>query len=154
MRIPALLVLMKQRTKRHILLLVILLASLSSFAQTFTLKGKVTDDEGNALELATVSCIEQAAVTMTNLQGEFKITLRSADSVLVKFSMVGYNAKTRLLRNPKNTQTIQIQLHSMELGGVTLCCFSVIREHLLSKNDSNPCKFSNYQFQHTKHPKK
>ena len=120
MRIPALLVLMKQRTKRHILLLVILLASLSSFAQTFTLKGKVTDDEGNALELATVSCIEQAAVTMTNLQGEFKITLRSADSVLVKFSMVGYNAKTRLLRNPKNTQTIQIQLHSMELGGVTI----------------------------------
>lgn len=120
MRIPALLVLMKQRTKRHILLLVILLASLSSFAQTFTLKGKVTDDEGNALELATVSCMEQAAVTMTNLQGEFKITLRSADSVLVKFSMVGYNAKTRLLRNPKNTQTIQIQLHSMELGGVTI----------------------------------
>ena len=111
---------MKQRTKRHILMLVMFLASLSSFAQTFTLKGKVTDDEGNALELATVSCLEQAAVTMTNLQGEFKITLRSADSVVVKFSMVGFNPRTRVLRNPKNTQTIQIQLHSMELSGVTI----------------------------------
>lgn len=101
-------------------MLVMFLASLSSFAQTFTLKGKVTDDEGNALELATVSCLEQAAVTMTNLQGEFKITLRSADSVVVKFSMVGFNPRTRVLRNPKNTQTIQIQLHSMELSGVTI----------------------------------
>ena len=111
---------MKQRTKRHILMLVMFLTSLSSFAQTFTLKGKVTDDEGNALELATVSCLEQAAVTMTNLQGEFKMTLRSADSVVVKFSMVGFNPRTRVLRNPKNTQTIQIQLHSMELSGVTI----------------------------------
>ena len=101
-------------------MLVMFLTSLSSFAQTFTLKGKVTDDEGNALELATVSCLEQAAVTMTNLQGEFKITLRSADSVVVKFSMVGFNPRTRVLRNPKNTQTIQIQLHSMELSGVTI----------------------------------
>lgn len=101
-------------------MLVMFLASLSSFAQTFTLKGKVTDDEGNALELATVSCLEQAAVTMTNLQGEFKMTLRSADSVVVKFSMVGFNPRTRVLRNPKNTQTIQIQLHSMELSGVTI----------------------------------
>jgi hypothetical protein len=91
-----------------------------SFAQTFTLKGKVIDDEGNALELATVSCVEQAAVTMTNLKGEFKMTLQSADSVVVKFSMVGYNSRTRVLRNPKNTQTIQIQLHNMELQGVTI----------------------------------
>ena len=90
------------------------------FAQSFTLKGKVIDDEGNALELATVSCVEQAAVTMTNLKGEFKMTLQSADSVVVKFSMVGYNSRTRVLRNPKNTQTIQIQLHNMELEGVTI----------------------------------
>ena len=111
---------MKQRTKRYIFTLVILLTSIMSFAQTFTLKGKVIDDEGNALELATVSCVEQAAVTMTNLKGEFKMTLQSADSVVVKFSMVGYNSRTRVLRNPKNTQTIQIQLHNMELQGVTI----------------------------------
>ena len=111
---------MKQRTKRYIFTLVTFLTSLMCFAQSFTLKGKVIDDEGNALELATVSCVEQAAVTMTNLKGEFKMTLQSADSVVVKFSMVGYNSRTRVLRNPKNTQTIQIQLHNMELEGVTI----------------------------------
>ena len=55
-----------------------MMTGLTTFAQTFTLKGKVTDDEGNALELATVSCIEQMAITMTNLKGEFSMTLQSA----------------------------------------------------------------------------
>ena len=91
-----------------------LMVSLSLFAQTFTLKGKVTDDEGNALELATVTCAKQAAVTMTNLKGEFQMKLQSADSVEVKFSMIGYKARTRVLRNPKTTQTLLIQLHSMD----------------------------------------
>ena len=59
---------MKLRTKRYILLLVMMMTGLTTFAQTFTLKGKVTDDEGNALELATVSCIEQMAIT--NHRGE------------------------------------------------------------------------------------
>ena len=97
------------------------MASLSALAQSFTLKGRVTDDEGNALELATVSCLEQAAVTMTNLKGEFSMTLQSADSVVVKFSMVGYKTRTRTLRNPKGTQTLQIQMHSsQELGEVVV----------------------------------
>ena len=91
-----------------------LMVSLSVFAQTFTLKGKVTDDEGNALELATVTCVKQAAVTMTNLKGEFQMKLQSADSVEVKFSMIGYKARTRVLRNPKTTQTLLIQLHTMD----------------------------------------
>ncbi|MDE6012215.1 MAG: hypothetical protein K2G91_05710, partial [Prevotella sp.] len=65
---------MNQSITRHIVLLAMLMAGLSAFAQSFTLKGKVTDDEGNALELATVSCLEQAAVTMTNLKGEFSMT--------------------------------------------------------------------------------
>lgn len=98
-----------------------LLAGMIAMAQSFTLKGKVTDEDGNALELATVSCLEQAAITMTNLNGEFQMKLQSADSVVVKFSMIGYKARTRVLRNPKTTQTIQIQLHTMdELQGVVI----------------------------------
>jgi len=90
-------------------------------AQTFTLKGKVVDDEGQALELATVSCLEQAAVTMTNLKGEFQMTLHTADSVVIKFSMVGYQERRRVLYHPRTTQTLQIELHSKnELSGVTV----------------------------------
>lgn len=72
-------------------------------AQTFTLSGKVSDDEGNAIELATISCLDQGAVTMANLKGEYSLKLHSADSVVIKFSMVGYQTRTRVLRNPRGT---------------------------------------------------
>ena len=105
---------MKQFAKRHILLSAMLLAGMIAMAQSFTLKGKVTDEDDNALELATVSCLEQATVTMTNLNGEFQMKLQSADSIVVKFSMIGYKSRTRVLRNPKTTQTLQIQLFPMD----------------------------------------
>lgn len=105
---------------RLLVLTMFIIASIDVFAQSFTLKGRVTDDEGNALELATVSCIEQAKVTMTNLKGEFMLTLQSKDSVVVKFSMVGYQPRIRTLRKPKGTQTLQIQMHAgLQLGEVT-----------------------------------
>ena len=91
-----------------------LLTSFVALADDFTLKGKVIDEENNALELVTVSCMEQGKVTMTNLEGEFSMTLRSADSVEVRFSMVGYAARKRVFRRPKGRQTVQIVMRPME----------------------------------------
>jgi hypothetical protein len=104
-----------------VLVLVWFLAGIAVFAQSFTVRGTVKDGEGNALELATVSCVEQGKVTMTNLKGEFSFKLNSADSVVVRFSMVGYKPRTRVLRNPRTTQTLQISLQPMdELGEVVV----------------------------------
>ncbi len=83
---------------------------MQGYAQTFTLQGKVTDDQNNPVELATVAVVQQGRMTMTNQKGEFSIQLLSADSVVVRFSMVGYKTKTRVLRNPKGRQTLLIQL--------------------------------------------
>ena len=105
---------MKLFARRYLIALVMMMTSLSMMAQSFTLKGKVTDEDGNGLELATASCLEQAAVTMTNLKGEFQIWLQSADSVVVKFSMIGYKPRTRVLRNPKMTQTLIVQLSGLD----------------------------------------
>ena len=96
-----------------------LMTGLFACAQSFTLKGKVSDGDGNALEMATVSCLSQGKVTMTNLKGEFTISLFSADSVEVRFSMVGYKPRTRVLRNPRATQTLLITLQPIDdLGEV------------------------------------
>ena len=77
-------------------------------AQSFTLQGRVTDQENNPVELASV--VSQGKLTMTNLNGEFSIQLQSADSVEVRFSMIGYKTKTRVLRRPKGKMTLQVQL--------------------------------------------
>ena len=98
-----------------LLLLALFIASMTTCGQTFTLKGIVKDENGSALELASVSCVEQARTTMTNLKGEFTLTLFTADSVVVRFSMVGYQTRTRVLRHPRTTQTLQIQLQPLEM---------------------------------------
>ena len=97
-----------------IITLLLLLSALKAAAQSFTLSGKVSDEDGNAIELATISCLEQGAVTMANLNGEYSLKLRSADSIVVKFSMVGYQTRTRVLRNPKTNQRLLITLHPMK----------------------------------------
>lgn len=75
-------------------------------AQSFTLQGKVSDTNGNPIELASVMVVSQGKLAMTNLKGEFSLELHSADSVAVRFSMVGYRTKTRVLRRPRGRQTI------------------------------------------------
>ena len=104
------------------ILMCLLLTTLGVQAQSFTLQGKVTDQDNNPVELATVSVWKQGKVAMTNLKGEFSMTLQSADSVEVKFSMIGYKTKTRVLRRPQGKQTLQIQLfdESKELGEVVV----------------------------------
>ena len=81
--------------KRFHITVLLLLCILVAKAQTFTLHGRVTDEQMNPIELATVAVVQQGKMTMTNLKGEYSIQLRSADSVVVRFSMVGYKTKTR-----------------------------------------------------------
>jgi hypothetical protein len=100
--------------RKGILSLLLLLSVITATAQSFTLTGKVSDEDGNAIELATISCLEQGAVTMANLKGEFSLKLHTADSVAIKFSMVGYQTRTRVLRKPKGNQRLLITLHPMK----------------------------------------
>lgn len=94
--------------------LFVLVSAFSAMAQSFTLSGTVVDAEGNPVELASVACLSQAKVTMTDLKGKFSIVLQSADSVVVRVSMVGYKSRQRVLRNPRGRQTLRIVLSPME----------------------------------------
>lgn len=99
-----------------------MLVTVTASAQTFTLQGRVTDENNEPIEFASVSCLKQGKMTMTSIKGEYSMQLHSADSVVIKFSMIGYKAKTRVLRRPRGKQTLQIVLHSDEnqLGEVTV----------------------------------
>ena len=98
------------KLRRLYIIIYILAAAVSASAQTFTLQGRVTDEQLNPVELASVQVLSQGRATLTSLSGEFSMELLSADSVEVKFSMIGYKTKTRLLRRPRGKQTLQIIL--------------------------------------------
>lgn len=89
-------------------------------AQTFTLKGRVIDENNNPVELASVACVSQGVATVTSLRGEYKLTLHSADSVVITYSMLGYRTKKRVLHRPKGPQTLIVVMNSSanQLGEV------------------------------------
>ena len=100
--------------------LLLLAFCLNVGAQAFTLQGRVTDDKMNPVELASVTCVKQGKSTLTSLKGEFSMQLQSADSIVVTFSMIGYKSKSRVLRNPRGKQTLQVVLfeEDYQLGEV------------------------------------
>ena len=84
------------------------------YAQSFTLVGKVMDQNMAPIELASVVCQAQGKVALTSLKGEYSMTLQSADSVVITFSMIGYKTKTRVLRHPRGKMTLQVQLYDAD----------------------------------------
>lgn len=98
--------------QKFFIIIICLIATLKMMAQEFMLQGRVTDDDNNPVELATVSVVSQGKVAFTSLKGEFSMHLHSADSVAVKFSMIGYKTKVRVLRKPRGKQTLQVVLHT------------------------------------------
>lgn len=110
------------KLKLFILQIICLCAFVSAQAQTFTLSGRVIDENNDPVEFASVSCPKQGKMTMTSLKGDYSLQLQSADSVEIRFSMVGYKTKVRILRRPRGKQTMQVVLHSSDnaLSEVTI----------------------------------
>lgn len=110
------------KLKIFILQILCLCAYASASAQSFTLIGKVIDENNDPVEFASVSCAKQGKMTMTALNGTYSLQLQSADSVEIRFSMIGYKTKVRVLRRPRGKQTMQVVLHSSDnaLSEVTI----------------------------------
>lgn len=110
------------KLKLFILQIICLCAFVSAQAQTFTLSGRVIDENNDPVEFASVSCPKQGKMTMTSLKGDYSLQLQSADSIEIRFSMVGYKTKVRTLRRPRGKQTMQVVLHSSDnaLSEVTI----------------------------------
>ena len=106
---------------RILLILSFLMLSFDAFADGFTLKGRVLDEEERPLELVTISCLAQGKVTFTNLKGEFSLEMLSADSVEVSFTMVGYAPRKRVFRRPKGKINVQIVMRpAAEIQEITI----------------------------------
>ena len=110
------------KLKLFILQILCLCAYASASAQSFMLTGKVIDENNDPVEFASVSCAKQGKMTMTALNGTYSLQLQSADSVEIRFSMIGYKTKVRVLRRPRGKQTMQVVLHSSDnaLSEVTI----------------------------------
>ncbi len=99
-----------------------LLAILGVQAQKVTIRGVVTDDKGSPIEIASVSAEGQAAGTFTDLKGRYIFTCTGSDSLVVVYSMLGYQTRKKVLRNPSDTVTLNVKLPAADhtLDGVEI----------------------------------
>lgn len=74
-----------QYEKTILFIYISMLFVVTAKAQSFVLQGRVTDEQMNPIELASVACPQQGKITMTSLKGEFSMNLHSADSVVIRF---------------------------------------------------------------------
>ena len=110
---------------RHILLTIYaLMATLCANAQQkVTIRGTVINDDRQPIELAMVSIEGETLVgTRADLKGRYELTCNSADSLVVVFSMVGYQTRKRTLKEPKDTVQLDVMLPRLgfELGAVEI----------------------------------
>ncbi|MBR6196814.1 MAG: carboxypeptidase-like regulatory domain-containing protein, partial [Bacteroidaceae bacterium] len=105
-------------------------------AQSVTIRGKVMDEKRSPVELAHVRVEGMAAGATCDLKGKYQFTCESKDTMVVSFSMLGYETKKRTLYNPTDTVTINIMLNpaGIELGGVEV---STVRRQTNAMTDVN-----------------
>lgn len=109
--------------KLHIFLLYTLLFTLTTAsAQKVTIRGVVTDYKDSPIEIANVHVEGQAAGAITDLKGRYRFTCNSSDSLVVVYSMLGYQTRKKVLRNPKDTITLNVKLPAADntLDGVEI----------------------------------
>ena len=89
-------------------------------AQSVIIKGTVVDDKKQPIELAQVRVEGTANGGVCDLKGRFRFIAESTDSVVVIASMVGYETRKRVLKNPQDSVTVSFMLPALgfELGEV------------------------------------
>jgi len=73
-----------------------------------TLKGKVIDEQGNPIELVSVSLKNLSQGTKTDIKGEFSLLIPSDRNVQIVFSYIGFDSKTITKRLSENSTVSEI----------------------------------------------
>ena len=86
------------------------------------LKGKVIDESQDPVALCQVRIEGQPFGTTASLDGQYKLSFQTADSVVVVYSMIGYETRKRVLKKPKGNLTLNIVMRESgkEMAEVTV----------------------------------
>lgn len=86
------------------------------------LKGRVTDESQDPVSMCIVRVEGQGIATTANLDGQYKLSFSTADSVVISYSMMGYNTRRRVLKKPQGNLTLNVIMHenSKDMAEVTV----------------------------------
>jgi TonB-dependent starch-binding outer membrane protein SusC len=95
------------------------LPSLKAQNTSFSISGKVTDDNGKGMPSVTVSIKGSKTSTFTDSDGSYTITAPSSKSVLL-FTYVGYDVKEIAVNDKSSTLNISLSISQKQLEDVVV----------------------------------
>ena len=85
--------------------------SLDVYSQkSVTIKGQVIDDNKEPVPFAQVQVEGTASGTTCDLNGKYRFSSQSTDSMVVVFRMIGYETRKRVLHNPVDTVVLNVMI--------------------------------------------
>lgn len=97
--------------KRYMAILAVLLASSAATALCqVKIHGRVIDQESQPLEFVTIRVAGTAIGTTSGLDGTFKLSAPSADTITVVFTCIGYEEARRQLVDPKGDLALNVRM--------------------------------------------
>ncbi len=105
---------MRLRIYTTLLMLFAILAGAA--AQKVTFKGRITDENHNPVEVASIGVQGEPKGTVADLNGHYTLTCESRDSLTLIYSMVGYQTRKRTFKNPTDTLIVNVMLPSMNVA--------------------------------------
>ena len=84
--------------------------------------GNIHDENGLPVELATINEEKSLTHSISNLQGEYNITVSYNDTISLVFRMVGHEIRRRYIYNADDTVKLDVMLpnNGYSLQGVTI----------------------------------
>jgi hypothetical protein len=102
---------MSQRLKLIVLIIFLLPASWGYGQSTALLKGKVTDQDGKAIELVNVAIVGTSYGTTTNSSGQYAFRIPADSSWVVDYSFIGFERKRfKVTLLPGTTRELDVAL--------------------------------------------
>lgn len=109
---------------------VVLFQSTSLFAQSITVKGKVTDAQGLVLPGASIKLKDAGTGVLSGLDGTYSINVPNANSILI-FSFIGYTTEEHTVGT--STQlNVSLKTNEHSLNEVVVVGYGSMKKKLLS----------------------
>ena len=126
---------------RKIIFAIVVLFSWSNFAQ---IKGKVTDDKGNALPAVGVFLENTFTGTTTNENGQYELRVKNTGEYVIVFQYLGFKTKKTKVTVTESQQTVNVNLteENITLNEVTVSkkdnpAIQIIRNAIANKKENS-----------------
>lgn len=78
-----------------------------------SLRGKISDENGEPVSLCAVRIEGQAVTALASLEGKYNIRFKTADSVVVLYNMIGFETRRKVLKKPSGSLVMNIVMKEM-----------------------------------------